>query len=150
MVSFLARRIPGRSRDTTKLTDGQGVILHDVLHDQASGYSRNTGRYRVTVAGTYVITATIQGTNRGNNITEALTQIFLTVDSQDYLQVATHMLARAGTQDCTSLMAVVHLSAGQEVWLQVKGYSTWVWIASKAHTFGGALILPDSGLCSSL
>ena len=113
-------------------TAGTPLILDNARYNQGNAYSTSTGYFTAPFAGTYYFIGT-----SGSGYTNDYATLYLYVDSThvDYVRTYDH----DGHLYFASVHGVVHLNAGQRVWLRSDGHYYY----SEYTTFTGFLLSPD-------
>lgn len=112
----------------------QSIAFSDVLYNEQGHYNPLTGIYRAPVNGTYMVSFHLSVYKRMLTVGLFVNHNFIVINTE------------ASQQSTTSQSVVLRLSAGDEVWLQVKDGTTNGMYASfeSRSTFSAYLLYPDS------
>nr|QBA18394.1 VIgL family C1q-related protein 4 isoform 1 [Littorina littorea] len=125
-VSFHARL----AGDKYFLPSGSTLILPTVVNNHGNAYDNNTGKFTAPFTATYCFLATTVDLNRA-----LYAELSLVVDGTevDYVHTNTELYFQSA-----SVHAVLHLTAGQKVWLNVPSSNNYFW--ARATAFSGFLV----------
>ncbi|XP_070183114.1 girdin-like [Littorina saxatilis] len=127
-VSFHARL------DTEKhdLPAGSTLILPTVVNNHGNAYDGSTGKFSAPYTATYCFLATTEDPKR-----DRYSVLSLVVDGTEVDYVLTDV---ALFSQSASVHAVVHLTAGQKVWLNVPETNNYNYFGPRATAFSGFLV----------
>ncbi|KAK7489101.1 hypothetical protein BaRGS_00019615 [Batillaria attramentaria] len=123
------------SHDPVTFGPSAPLLLDRVVTNIGNGYDAHTGNFLAPVSGSYLFAVHFMGNLNTN------TYLFLMVDNT--LQDQTYSDGDGQHWDHVSATTVIHLRAGQRVWLRSDSRGTKQYRGGHYTTFSGFLIVAD-------
>ncbi|XP_043915715.1 C1q-related factor-like [Protopterus annectens] len=110
------------------------IAYDNVVLNNADGYNKATGVFTCTIPGVYVFTYSLLP---AKDSTDTLLWLKKNGDKVNYI----HSISTAGNAQTASLNAVLHLNAGDKVWVQLQQGGSWT--GSNSLCFQGYQLFTD-------
>ncbi|XP_043915701.1 C1q-related factor-like [Protopterus annectens] len=95
------------------------TIMYDhVLVNYGNGYNKQTGMFTCTIPGVYIFNYSLLPKTHS---TDTVLWLIKNGDKMNYI----HSISTAGNAQTASLNAVLHLSAGEALWVQLEKGQPW-------------------------